>query len=330
MGASKEFRKALEGSKDAKARLQKAKKARPGTGFSLPEIEDGSYITRVTCEGNKTKDGTPFVNFKCMVLEGDYKKVSVPVTFFLKGKKGDDPKRVQMNWDFLSQAIQTCAGIGEEELEDFENWELSELCDILDEIDESAPVVKIGVKNVEGKPTGQGKDKKPGKRYLQVFFNELLEDYEEKEGDEEEKEEEDEESDEEDSDDSEEDEDGDEGNEDDEEGDEDDSEEEESVVISKGDNVFYTYKKKGAKKGEELVFSVTASSKKDETCSLTDVETEKIKLKDIAWADCTPAEEDSEEEEEEEEAPKKRPAKKKPAPKTPTTKKTPKKKPSRK
>lgn len=165
MAVSAEFRKGLARSKDAKARLTAAKKARPGGDFNAPDLPKGAYILRVTAEANKTSKGNLYARLNWMIMKGEFAKTSFYKDFFLEG---DNDEMVQKNWDALSKAVQVLADIGEEELADFENWSTDDLCDVLDKIDSEAPLVRATLNPWISKSNGN--------RNLDVWFNSLIED----------------------------------------------------------------------------------------------------------------------------------------------------------
>lgn len=284
MAASKGFLKALKKNKQNQKRLAKAKEERPSQGYQLPKIDDGQYIARLGAEAAQTEnDGTPYVRINFSILEGEFKGKGHSKVYFLDG---EDEEKVQGNWDRLSKDIQRIQDYTDDSMEDF-GEDIDDFVEEVDTIDEEAPVVKITIKN----------STKNGKDYLNVYFDERLDDYEEgeeeeddDEDEEEEKkpsrkkkskkskkvEEEDEDSD--DEDEEEEDEGEDEDDEEQDEEEEEDEEDEEEVVISKGDYVEYTPPR--SKKPIECV--VLTSNKANQTCTLKDEETDK-KYSGISW-----------------------------------------------
>lgn len=269
MAASKEFRKAMEASKNATKRFKKAKDARPGGDFSAPDIEDGRYEVRVTAEADKSPNkNIPFVRINWMVLNGDYAKTKFNAMYWLEG---DDEERVQKDWDNLSKAIQVLLGMDEEDMEGFEQWSMSDLCDVVDEIDEKAPLALIRIKNWKS-------EKSSG---INTYFLELLDEADvtievddEAEGEPEEEEEEKpaasgrtktrtrpkkEEVKEE----------------------EPEQEEEEEVVISKDDYVEY----KPPRSRKAIECQVVSSNKTKEECTLVAVEDESKKFTAVKWDD---------------------------------------------
>lgn len=311
MAVSTEFRKGLARSKDAKARLTEAKKARPGGDFNAPDLPKGTYILRVTAEAGITSKNTLYARLNWMIMKGEHAKTSFYRDYYLEG---DDAALTQKNWDALSKNVQVLAGIGEEDLENFESWSTDDLCDVLDKIDSEAPIVRAVLSPWTSKS---------GNRNMDVWCNSLIEDIsaEELDVDPDDVEEEEEEADGEEA--TDEGDDGvidlealgvaaDDGDEDalatlttmaeaaeidpdeydtwaelaaalpEEEAEEEDEEEEEEVVISKDDFVYY--KPKG--KRVAVKCKVLSANKAKEECTISEVADPKKKYSAVKWADC--------------------------------------------
>lgn len=316
MAVSAEFRKSLARSKDAKARLTAAKKARPGGDFNAPDLPKGSYIVRVTAEAGQTSKNTLYARLNWMIMKGEHAKTSFYRDYYLEG---DNAELTQKNWDGLSKNVQVLAGIGEEDLENFESWSTDDLCDVLDKIDSEAPIVRATLSPWQSKN---------GNRNMDLWCNALIEDIaaEELDVDPDDLEEEEEESEEEEAEGEAEEatlealgEAADEGDEDalakltelaeaagidpdeyeswadlaaalpeEEEEEEEEEEAEEEVVISKDDKVFF--KPKGKRTAVEC--KVLSANKAKEEATLCEVADAKKKYSNVPWADCDLVEEE--------------------------------------
>jgi len=242
---SKAFAAALK--KKAK-QFKKSRKAKPGQ-FSIPTIDDGSYVARITMQMKMVgSDKKLQAVFKWVIARGAFKNVSYNKTIWLED---DDEERDQGNWDELSRCLQV---LGYE----MDEINVSDLLRIADEVTKEKPLIKIGLKNNESKDGS--------KKYLNCFFNEELDDEEEEEDEEIEDEEEEEE------------EESDEEEEEDEDGEEEEEEEEEDEYEDVEKDMEVTHKRKKC--------TIVLSNKRKGTCSLKQKKGGKV-IKNVSWDDVT-------------------------------------------
>lgn len=266
---------------------KKAVKAEPrkGGGYGLPEIPDGRYEARISCESGITdKEGKPkipWVRITATVSEGAHMGKEPSKFYYLDGKPvSADPEAMLTNEQQLSGDLKTL--LPDVEVEATLAEDPGQLDVMLTEINERNPLCKIGIRN--GVNAG-GKNK--GKARQDVFFNDLIEggenhsssDEESEEGSEEEASEEDEEEVVEEESEGE-DEDGEEGEaESDDDGDE--SESDEPVAPAKGDPVMY--QAKGAPKAKE--YKVATVNQRKQTVTLTGYGK---KYENVPWSKLNP------------------------------------------
>lgn len=236
----------LKAAKGASKTWAKARKVDPGESMGQPEMEDGQYIAHHHKFTYGAKDGKAWASWTFNVAEGD--------------NKGDKPNKFyaldrDVSMEQLSKDLQR-GGF------DIADLELADLPGIADELNDADPkaTFKITVKNNEG--TGKDKKgKKVTKKYLNLYVDKVIEDYEAEESD------------------------------DEEDGEEDDTEE--TSEIEKGSTV--THKPKGAKK--PLTYTVIKVG--DDTLDLKDEEGNK--LKGVPTDKCELVEDEEEDEDEDEE-----------------------------
>jgi len=251
---SKAFAAALK--KKAK-QFKKSRKAVPGQ-FSIPKIDDGSYVARITMQMKMVgPDKKLQARFDWTIARGAFKGVTYNKTVWLDDEDSD---RDQENWDNLSRCLQVLGY-------DMDDIDVSDLIAIADEVTKEKPLIKIGVKN-------NTDPKDSDKKYLNSYFNLALDDEDDElEDEEEEEEDEDEEAE---AEEEEEEEATDEEEEEDEEGEEEEEEEEEYEAVEKDMEV--THKRKKC--------TVISSNQRKETCSLKQKKSGKV-IKNVSWDDVT-------------------------------------------
>lgn len=161
--ASTAFEKALAKRKQTRSLMKKAREAeRPD--FSMPKIEDGSYIARVKGKTGVTPNkGVPFVELRWVIAEGEYKGKGWRMTYFLEGR---DLEQEERTWASLGSALKTLST-----RDDVESWEIEDLDPIIKEITEDAPLCRISLKNWKG-------EKSEG---INCYFNEYIDETDEAE-----------------------------------------------------------------------------------------------------------------------------------------------------
>jgi hypothetical protein len=155
--ASSAFAKAMEKKKNGSKLLQKAREAE-NMDFSVPEIEDGSYIVRVRAKvGVTAKKMVPYAEFRWTVVdESGYYGKGHKETFFLEN---EDLERLEKTFDRLGKTVKVLLGRQDIELESFDQLE-----EYIAEIDAARPHARVSLKNWEGK-NGNG---------ITAFFNERV------------------------------------------------------------------------------------------------------------------------------------------------------------
>ena len=154
--ASAAFTKALAKRKQSRKLMKKAREAeRPN--FELPKIEDGTYVARVKGKVGVTPNkGIPLVDFRWVIMDGEYKGKGWNMTYFLEGKDAEQEERT---WENLGNTLKVLST-----REDVDAWEIEDLEDIVKEITEELPLCRINIKYWKG-ATSEG---------YNCYFNELL------------------------------------------------------------------------------------------------------------------------------------------------------------
>lgn len=305
MPVSAEFRKGLKNNKSAKKRFDKAKEARPGSGFDAPDIPKGNYILKIIgVDAVKNGRGNLEAAIAYKIMKGEHAGTCWKQRYELEGTE-EQAEFVDKAWEGLSKSIQVLLDMGEEELEGFQNWDTDDLCDILDEVHNNGSIIKAYLSPWESKS---------GQRNLSMYPSSIIPDDEiedaeldidpddEEAGEEEEeqeeakpargksgkkpapktstrssrkKQEEEEEEEE-------------EEQEEEAEEEEEESEDEDAPEILKGNFVYY--KPKGSRK--EVECEVMSSNRAKEECTLKNVDDPKKKYSAVPWDACTLIEEE--------------------------------------
>lgn len=143
--------------KNAKA-FKQAREAKPSE-FSLPDIEDGSYVGRVSAEAGVYKNGAPHVTFKVVVSKGDYEGTQLRKSNYLDGES------LLKNLEYVVKDLKTLLPDKEE---DIASADAEDLDTFVDDVAKRNPLVRFTVKN--------GTSATSGKPWQSVYFNEVIDD----------------------------------------------------------------------------------------------------------------------------------------------------------
>jgi hypothetical protein len=155
---------------------KKAAQAEPrkGGNFGPPDVPDGQYeaIISATCglteRGNNP--GTPYVEITATISDGDQEGKEPKAFYMLDGKMpSNDPQAMPTNEERLAGDLKTL--LPDIDIEGTLSENPEQIESIVEEINSRSLKVRIGVKNRIGKEGTKG----AGKRFQDVYFNEILE-----------------------------------------------------------------------------------------------------------------------------------------------------------
>lgn len=151
---------------------KKASKAAPRTGGNRGpvDIPDGQYQAVISAECGVSEKGesagTPWVKITATVNDGEQEGKEPNNFYFLDGKMPSDAD------DAMPTNEERLAGDLKQILPDVEveGTDATQIEAFVEEINTRSPVMRIGVKN----RTGKDGTKSAGKRFQDIYFNELL------------------------------------------------------------------------------------------------------------------------------------------------------------
>lgn len=174
MATASKFAQAMKAKANA---WKKAAKAEPRKGgqFGPADIPTGFFSAIISAESGMTEKkgtkpgGVPWARIKATVNEGEHEGKEPSQFYYLDGKMpSDDPEAMMTNEEKLAGDLKTI--LPDVEVETILEKNPEQLEAMIAEINSTSPVVKIYVRNSEGKAG----TKNAGKAFQDVYFNELL------------------------------------------------------------------------------------------------------------------------------------------------------------